>query len=54
MLQQGLKRSDSKCNDEDPPERLVLKRGRKHACCVGPCRERLGVMAGRCGQRVGE
>lgn len=37
--------------DGDPPERLVLKRGRKQARCVGPCSSRIWAMAGRCGQR---
>lgn len=27
----------TKAGDEDPPEMLVLKRGRKQVCCVGPC-----------------
>lgn len=27
----------TKASDEDPPETLVLKRGRKQVCCVGPC-----------------
>lgn len=46
-----MKRSGYKSCDGDPPERLVLKRGRKQACRVGPCSWRICAMAGRCGQR---
>lgn len=51
VQQWGTKRSDYKSCDGDPPERLVLKRGRKQANCVGACSSGIWAMAGRCGQR---
>lgn len=42
---------DCKSFDRDPPERMVLTRGRKQVCCVGPCSRSLRGMAGRRGQR---
>lgn len=49
--QRGTQISLYRSGDGDPPERLVLKRGRKQACCVRPCSRSLRGMAGRRGQR---